>query len=52
MKETLLAEESCFESEASLRKNAAHPDWRVRYAAAVAIGESGNAEFLPLLEKL
>lgn len=52
MKETLLAEESCFESEASLRKNAAHPDWRVRYAAAVAIGESGNAEFLPLLEQI
>ncbi len=52
MKETLRAQESCFEGEDALKKNAAHPDWRVRYAAAVAVGERGDANGLYLLEEI
>ncbi|MBM7786194.1 HEAT repeat domain-containing protein [Tenggerimyces flavus] len=33
----------------ALRANCRHPDWRVRYACAVAMGECGDAAWLPLL---
>lgn len=35
-----------------LSQGAEHGDWRVRYAAAVAMGESGDAAWLPTLQAL
>lgn len=37
---------------AALEENALHPDWRVRYAAAVAMGEDGDPRWLPVLAQL
>ncbi len=52
MLKTFLAQESCFESAENIQKCAKHPDWRVRYAAAVAIGERADASLLPVLEEI
>ncbi len=41
--------ERMLSGEASLAEGATHPDWRVRYAAAVAMGETGSTEWLPAL---
>jgi HEAT repeat protein len=39
--------------EEALAAHSRHPDWRVRYACAVAMGETGSARWLPdLLEML
>jgi HEAT repeat protein len=37
---------------AGLEENWDHEDWRVRYAAAVAMGESGDTRWLPRLHAL
>jgi HEAT repeat protein len=36
----------------ALERHATHHDWRVRYAAAVAMGESGDPRWLPQLGEL
>jgi HEAT repeat protein len=37
---------------AALEEHWDHEDWRVRYAAAVAMGESGDTRWLPMLSEL
>lgn len=41
-----------FTDEAALATHYLHPDWRVRYACAVAMGESGAAVWLPKLSEM
>lgn len=42
----------CFLKNADLEELAADPEWRVRYSAAVAIGETQDEKWIPALEKL
>lgn len=44
--------ESMLANQAQIENYYMHSDWRVRYAAAVAIGESGNADFLEKLYEM
>lgn len=41
--------EKMLSGTASLAEGAAHADWRVRYAAALAMGERADAQWLPVL---
>lgn len=52
MKETIALIESFFADRNSWEKYVDHPDWHVRYGLAVAIGELGTKEDIPLLEKI
>ncbi|MFN8446034.1 MAG: hypothetical protein U0175_34905 [Caldilineaceae bacterium] len=44
--------ESAFTRPAELERLALHENWRVRYAAAVAIGQSQDRRWLPLLKEM
>ena len=44
--------ELAFAQPAELAQLARHADWRVRYAAAVAIGQTRDQRWLPLLKEL
>ena len=52
MKETIALVESFFAGRDNWEKCVEHPDWRVRYGLAVAIGEHGTKEDIPLLERI
>ncbi len=44
--------ELCFTNESALKDMIGHEDWRVRYSAAVAVGELCRPEYAELIEKL
>lgn len=44
--------ESAFTQPAELERLALHENWRVRYAAAVAMGQSQDRRWLPLLKEM
>jgi len=50
--EVYLTMERCFLEKENLELFAVHPNWRVRYAAAVAIGETRDPKWLPALKKI
>ncbi len=44
--------ELCLENPQHIASLAFHTDWRVRYAAAVAIGETRDAKFVDLIKRM
>lgn len=47
-----LAMEACFQELDQLDKMSRHPNWRVRYAAAVSMGETRSTDWLPSLKAM